>query len=401
MGAPTRAGAPAGISARTTVPLEGRDRTSSRPPSAATRSARPVSPLPAAGSAPPTPSSRTSITTRSRSRRTVTSAAAARGVLGDVGQRLRHDEVGRRLDRRRERRIDVRGDRHRQRRPCGEGVEPGGQPALGEDRGMDAAGELAQLREPGGELDERVVEQRRRAGARLRVLAREVEHDRERDEALLGAVVQVALEPPARRVTRRHEPRARRLQLVDPCAQLGGEPLVLERERRRRAGGAHQLAVVVERRIVDDRGDRLAVALDLRDRTAVAGHRQRHGVALCVDVAAGVGQPVGERERVVAERIGERVARADPAEPSEQGVHRARAREAGAQQPGEEGERQRGHEDDQHRVDGIRHLLGAEQDRDRDEQAEGADRRSDPQDGGERAALHLPERRANGGPARR
>jgi hypothetical protein len=54
------------------------------------------------------------------------------------------------------------------------------------------------------------------------------ELQRERHEARLGAVVEVALEPPALRVARLDEPRARAAQFLDPGPQLGREALVLE-----------------------------------------------------------------------------------------------------------------------------------------------------------------------------
>jgi len=69
---------------------------------------------------------------------------------------------------------------------------------------MDTARQLAQLRERVPELVARRVEQpggRRRVGVDLG--AGEPELQRQRDEALLGAVVQVALDSPPGRVARR------------------------------------------------------------------------------------------------------------------------------------------------------------------------------------------------------
>jgi hypothetical protein len=63
-----------GITARTSVPCPGSESTSSRPPSDETRSSRPRRPVPAAGSAPPTPSSETSTRTCPLSRMTFTLA---------------------------------------------------------------------------------------------------------------------------------------------------------------------------------------------------------------------------------------------------------------------------------------------------------------------------------------
>jgi hypothetical protein len=73
---------------------------------------------------------------------------------------------------------------------------------------MDPAGELAQLGQALLELLDRGVEQLRRLCVGLRRRAGEPERQRERDEMLLGAVVEVALDPAARRVPRGDQPGA-------------------------------------------------------------------------------------------------------------------------------------------------------------------------------------------------
>ena len=107
---------------------------------------------------------------------------------------------------------------------------------------MDAAGELAQLADRRVEVVRRGVEQ---LAGRLRVAlqarARGPQRDRERDELLLRAVVQVALDPAPRGVRALHDPRARRAQLLHLRTQLGLQSLVLERERRGAADRAHAL----------------------------------------------------------------------------------------------------------------------------------------------------------------
>ena len=188
-------------------------------------------------------------------------------VLGDVGQRLRDDEVRRRLDRgragvRRASRRAPPGPARGRRAPAAAGSRPRSESTAGWiprassrsssrlclSSSIEASISIA-ASEPSGS--------RPRPSRRLQ---------RERDEPRLGAVVQVALEPAALVVAGLDEPRARRAQLHHARAQLGVEALVLQQQGGRRAGGADRL-VLRERAVVHDRGDPPAVALDLRHRT--------------------------------------------------------------------------------------------------------------------------------------
>ena len=74
----------------------------------------------------------------------------------------------------------------------------------------------------------------------------ELELQRERDEALLGAVVEVALEPASLGVARRHQPLARGAQLREPGLGLRVQVRVLERDRGCGADRLDQLRVLVE-----------------------------------------------------------------------------------------------------------------------------------------------------------
>ena len=89
------------------------------------------------------------------------------------------------------------------------------EPAVGENRGVDAAGELAQLLERVGQFLGRRLEQRARAGGVvLELRLREAEGDRHRDQPLLRAVVEVPLEAPALFVACLDEPLPRRAELL-------------------------------------------------------------------------------------------------------------------------------------------------------------------------------------------
>ena len=81
------------------------------------------------------------------------------------------------------------------------------------------------------------------AGSALELAAREPEREREADEVLLGAVVQVALEPAAGVVGGRDDPGARRAQLLLRGEPVGDVAQVAEEDRR-------------GRRLALERGDR-------------------------------------------------------------------------------------------------------------------------------------------------
>ena len=106
---------PHGISTITLVGPPVGLRTRIHPPSALTRSARPERPLPREESAPPTPSSRMSMTNRLFCSTMETSTLGGLSVFGDVGQSLGDHEVRGTLDRGRRSCRHVDHERHRYR----------------------------------------------------------------------------------------------------------------------------------------------------------------------------------------------------------------------------------------------------------------------------------------------
>jgi hypothetical protein len=152
-------------------------------------------------------------------------------VARRVRQRLRHDEVRRRLDRRRHplaRRgaqlcPRLRALHQRAQRRC--------QAAVGQDGRVDPARKLAQLGGRSRQLDDRLVQRRQRdIGLPVhQARARDLKHEPEVDEPLLRAVVQIALDPPALGIRRRDDARPRRAQLrlralaLGDVAQIAGE----------------------------------------------------------------------------------------------------------------------------------------------------------------------------------
>ena len=250
--------------------------------------------------APPTPSSAIVIRSTPFARAVSHDHARRRRVLDGVGERLAGDEVRGRLDLRR-RAVGRRGDVDRDRGAAREVGERGGQ-ALVQPRRADAGGDRAQVGDRGRDLVDGGVERR---DEHLR-LAREralqaPQHDAERDQPLLRAVVQVALEPAPLLVAGLGDPRARGLHLGQLQPQLDAQAGELDRHR----GGVEHAAQQVRRgRRVQEHAE---VAADHRALAPVVGQLDRAPVA--VGVGPGLGQLEDERGVAVAER--ERDHRAD------------------------------------------------------------------------------------------
>ena len=124
-------------------------------------------------------------------------------------------------------------------------------------------------------------------------------------------------------------------------AELGLQALLLEGERGRRRHGVHELALVGEAPVMEERCDALAAVLD--ERRSVPGPRDRLGerLALVVDPRLTLRGPVGQVQRRVAERRRQRVAeRAAVAE----GDHEVRDACAGESRPQDAGEERDRHE---------------------------------------------------------
>ena len=140
---------------------------------------------------------------------------ARRGVLGDVRERLRDhvergglDRLGQPL---RGRPFTSTGNVARVASASTAGIEP----VVGEDRRMDPAGELTELLQAERELVARLRDQLRR-GCRIVGQPRlgNAKPERERDQTLLRAVVEVPLQPPPLGVAGLDDARPRRRQLL-------------------------------------------------------------------------------------------------------------------------------------------------------------------------------------------
>ena len=157
-------------------------------------------------------------------------------MLRGVGEHLGHDVVGRHLDRFGKPPGYAHVHHHRDGRAPGECAQCGAQPALGQGRRVDAAGESSQVVEHAAQLTGDVLDLGAGLGRKGGHLDHHAQSQHQRDEELLRAVVQVALDPSPGLVRRRHEPRAggqqlgpvllvgdrRRHELREACQPLGG-----------------------------------------------------------------------------------------------------------------------------------------------------------------------------------
>ena len=116
-------------------------------------------------------------------------------MLRDIRERLGDDEVGGKLDRIRQSTVHRAVDRHRDRCTSCERFDGYLETFVSEERGMDSPREVAELGDCLLYLVLRAREDLGRCGIAARRL--ESERDRQGDEPLLRAIVQVALDPAA------------------------------------------------------------------------------------------------------------------------------------------------------------------------------------------------------------
>ena len=229
-------------------------------------------------------------------------------LAADVGQRSDAGEVDRALD--------LRGvapdafvlDRAAQRRAPRGRAQRLDQPAVAEHRGVDAVGDGAHLVDRLVHLGAEQLELGR--GLRRLVLeafALQRELDAQRHEPLLGSVVHVALDPPSRLVGHGDDPGARCRQLPDRGGQPAHEPAVLEDHERVGRRGLQQRRVLRERGVGVDGRDPPPVHADLGEGpTLLLPGRLDAGRRLAHPAVEPVREPVGDLQRRILERVGQR-----------------------------------------------------------------------------------------------
>ena len=168
--------------------------------------------------------------------------------------------------------------------------------------------------------------------------------------------MQVALERPASLERRLDDARARSAQLLDPRPQLGLQPLVVQREHGAGGGGPHELGPRLQLRRVDDRRDPLPLVLDERRGPSRGAPGQRDRQPVLVDEHRALGEPVRDREALVADSLGQRLA------------------DGGGRRDGR-GEQPR-HRGAEGHLGGVEHRDRDDRSREREHPQHGADRRS-------------------------
>ncbi len=124
-------------------------------------------------------------------------------------------------------------------------------------------------------------------------------------EPSLGPIVQATLQPPTLLIPCRQDPPTRRCKLHDPGPHLGLEPSVGGCEPGGGGDRLQQPPVLQHRRVVDQDGDRLPLALHGGHRPPRTGTGEGEHAALGVDEHRPVGQPVADLEGRVAEGLRE------------------------------------------------------------------------------------------------
>ena len=133
----------------------------------------------------------------------------------------------------------------------------------------------------------------------------QAQRHRDRQQALLYAVMEVALQAPAFRLRGSEDVAARLGQLAHLEPQLGREPLVREGESRGGAGRLDEVGVLDERRVVHEHRERTAVMVDVR-RGALVILGRGDDTSVDVDVAAGLRYPVADPNGRIVQGLGHR-----------------------------------------------------------------------------------------------
>ncbi len=168
---------------------------------------------------------------------------------------------------------------------------------------MDPAGKLPQLVERGSQLGLCLGQQ---LGGAVRLWAKPVagkpQREPEREQPLLRAVVEIALEPTTLFISGRDDSCTGGMELSELDAQLRLQALVLESESGSSSRSFEQGSALEERRIVHERRDRGSVWAEHCHGSPGLGRRQLDRLPVDVDIRSPLGEPERQLERRITER---------------------------------------------------------------------------------------------------
>ena len=198
-------------------------------------------------------------------------------MLGRVLHGFQAGEIHGGLDLHREARNGERLQMDRQRRVGGEAAQGVGQTTVVEDRRVDAVCERAQVLERPFGLGAEFVHD---LGAGHRIADQELLGEREPDpqqhQALLRAVVEVALDPRTLLVGSLGDPPPRLLELGERRGEPGRDPVVAHGTAHERADRGQRLTVGAQLGVVDQGDDRRTVHVGDERHGAVGPRWRKH-----------------------------------------------------------------------------------------------------------------------------
>ena len=228
-------------------------------------------------------------------------------MLADIGKTLRDDIERSDLDLLWQPALERNVQTHRHRSAGGDRLQGHLQTVTAENGRMEAARHRPKLVERDCDLLSRLVESRTGIGIAGHLLLQQAQLERERDQTLLRAVVQIALQPLALTLPRLDHPCPRALQLLEVSLLLGLQPAVLECDSGRRSYRRKQVGLIPQRGIVQERSHPPAMAVDQGRRSPSLAFRQFDGAPVEIHPAGELRQPVHERKRRITKRARKRI----------------------------------------------------------------------------------------------
>ena len=278
--------------------------TDTLPPSAATRSAMPARPEPADGTAPPTPSSRTA-------RRGCRCGASRRSPRSRRGRAWRRSPAPRWPRSTRRSRPGPRSARRSRPRASAAASAPASSRRAWPRPSSSPAGRTPRASSRSSSIaPETSATTASSGGAGPGSLVLQVaQGEADRDEPLLRAVVDVALEPAALLVAGGDDAGARRLDLGQLAAHLDAQARDLDRQPGRADRAVERVGPLGQRRIVDDGREREAAAAHRRPHPAGRiGAREHPARRVDLDVALEAEAQLERRDRRAPPRASRRCA---------------------------------------------------------------------------------------------